>query len=89
MFVDLDDIRDLERVWAALRWRRVIRDVDPPLRSAILRRCERLDGEVAAPIWDALDELHPGVVLEEWFTTLVPNLPTVGFCRRRRDEVAA
>ncbi len=84
MFVDLDDIRDLERVWGALRWRRAIRDVDPPLRAAIRRRCDRLNAEVAAPIHDALDEVHPGIVLENWFTTLVPDFPTIGAVRRQR-----
>lgn len=54
------------------------------LSAAIRRRCDRLNAEVAAPIHDALDEVHPGIVLENWFTTLVPDFPTIGAVRRQR-----
>jgi hypothetical protein len=81
--VDLDDAAGLERLWSELRRHRAIRAADPPLRRAILRRAERLTGEAAKPILDALDELHPAVVLEAHFTVLVPDFPTVGFYGRQ------
>jgi len=76
--VDLDDVAGLERLWAELARHRAIRDADPPLRAAILRRCDRLSADVAAPVLHALDEMHPEVVLESFFTTIVPNMPTIG-----------
>jgi hypothetical protein len=90
--VDLDDTAGIERLWAELQHARAIRDADPPLRVAILRRCDGLSAEVAAPILTALDELHPEVVLEAYFTSIVPKMPTVGYWRRhysRALEAAA
>ncbi len=48
--VDLDDAAGLERLWAELARHRAIRDADPKLRAAILRRCDRLSADVAAPV---------------------------------------
>ena len=76
--VDVDDAAGLEAIWAELKRHRAIREADPPLRAAILRRCERLPGGVASPILRDLDEAHPDVVLEAYFTTLVPNMRTIG-----------
>jgi hypothetical protein len=86
--VDLDDAGQLERVWQELRRHRTIRDADPELRAAIVRRCEKLPAAVANPILRDLDEVHPDVVLEAHFTTMVPNYPTLGFYRRRDLEWA-
>jgi hypothetical protein len=87
--VDADSVEGLEALWAELRHRRAIRDADPPLRAAVERRCESLSADVAAPILQALDELHPAVVLESYFTTLVPDMPTVGWWQRHRSKLAA
>jgi len=84
--LDLDDPGAVERVWMALQRRRDVRDIDPPLREAVMRRCERLDADVAEPILDQLDELHPELVLEAHFAVLVPNTPTVGAIGRDRSE---
>jgi hypothetical protein len=62
--VDLDDAAGLERLWVELKHHRAIRDADPALRAAIIRRCGRLATDRAAPILKALDEVHPAVVLE-------------------------
>ena len=86
--VDLDDAGGLELLWSELRRHRAIRDADPELRLSILRRCERLPAEVAAPILRDLDQVHPAVVCESWFTVLVPNRPTLGHYRRAREAVA-
>jgi len=45
-------------------------DADPELRLAIFRRCQKLDPAVAAPVLEALSELHPELVLEEYFKVL-------------------
>jgi hypothetical protein len=87
--VDVDSIEGLEALWAELRHRRATRDADPILRAAIERRIESLAVDIAAPILQALDELHPAAVLECYFTELVPNMPTVGWWRRRRWAAAA
>ena len=84
--VDLDEAIGLERVWAELKRYRAIRDADPTLRAAIIRRCACLATDVAAPILQALDELHPAVVLESFFTAMVPNVATIGAVRRGRGE---
>lgn len=68
-----------------LRQIRAIREADPPLRESILRRCERLDADLVAPIFRELDEVHPAVVLEAHFQTLAPNGPTIGAVLRRRE----
>lgn len=81
--VDVDDAEGLERLWAELRRHRAIRQIDPPLRQAILVRAARLPGRLAQIVLDALDEFHPAIVLEEHFTVLVPNSETVGAYRRR------
>ena len=76
--VDLDTPSGLELLWQELQHRRAIREADPPLREAIIRRCEQLDPTVAAPILGALDSVHPGVVAESYFTILVPDKSTIG-----------
>jgi hypothetical protein len=52
---------------------------DPELRLAISRHCQKLDPAVAGPVLDALNELHPQVVLETYFevltTVLAPESP--------------
>jgi hypothetical protein len=84
--VDLDDAAGLELAWQELSRRRAVREIDPPLREAILRRCERLPSSAAASIRADLDELHPAVVLETHFGALIPkDMPTVGAVRRRRE----
>jgi len=87
--VDVDDAAGLERLWAELRRHRAIRAADPMLRAAIIRRCEPLPAAVAASVLRDLDDVHPAVVLESYFTTLVPNMPTLGRYRRRALEAAA
>jgi hypothetical protein len=82
--VDLDDITGLERAWSELERLHAIRDADPELREAILRRCEHLDAVVAAPILAALDEVHPEAVIEAHFKSLAPNRATIGTIRRGR-----
>ena len=37
---------------------------------------------VAAPVLEALNEVHPMVVLESYFTTMVPDMPTIGYWQR-------
>jgi hypothetical protein len=86
--VDLDDAAGLELAWQVLSRRRAVREIDPPLREAMLRRCERLAPSAAAPILAELDELYPAVVLDAHFRTLVPeDRPTVGFYRRQREAI--
>ena len=87
--VDLDDAAGLERLWSELRRHRAIRDADPELRQAIIRRCERLPADVAAPVLEALNEVHPMVVLESYFTTMVPDMPTIGYWQRYPAKEAA
>jgi hypothetical protein len=84
--VDLDDAAGLELAWMELRRRHAIRDADPALRHAILRRCDRLDQAVAQPIRDALDELHPEVVLAAFLDVLAPDRPTIGAVIRHRER---
>jgi hypothetical protein len=81
-WVNLDDAAGLELAWCELERRRAVRDADPELREAILRRCDALPSELAAPILVDLDELHPEVVLDAHFRTLVADRPTVGALRR-------
>ena len=84
--VDLDDAAGLELAWMALERRRAVRRIDPELREAIIRRCERLPSSAAAPILADLDELHPAVVLETHFGALIPeDKLTVGAVRRCRE----
>jgi len=80
--VDLDDPVGLELAWSVLERRRALHDVDPELREAIIRRCDRLPSDVAAPILVALDQMHPEAVLEAHFGTLAPRVPTIGAVRR-------
>ena len=85
--VDLDDAAGLELAWMALERRRSVRRIDPELREAIIRRCERLPSSAAAPDPSRdLDELHPAVVLETHFGALIPeDKLTVGAVRRCRE----
>jgi hypothetical protein len=87
--VDLDDAIGLEALWAELKRHRAIRDADPELREAIVRRCQRLPADMAAPVLAAFDEVHPNVVCEAYFTTLVPDMRTIGAVRRCRSRVDA
>jgi hypothetical protein len=73
--VDLDDAAGLEFAWMELERRRAIRRIDPELRAVILRRCERLTPDVAAPVRVALDEMHPELVLEVFFDNLTSWMP--------------
>jgi hypothetical protein len=84
-WVDLDDAAGLELAWMALRRRRAVRDADPELREAIIRHCDRLPSEVAAPILVDLDEMHPAAVLDGHLRTLVADRPTIGAFRRARQ----
>jgi len=84
--LDLDDPGDVERVWQALERRRALRRIDPELRQAIARRCDTLAPSTAAPILEALEELHPEVVLEAHFRELVGDRPTLGAIRRGRER---
>ena len=68
--VDLDDPAGLERAWSELSRLRAIRAADPELREVILRRCERLTPDQAAPVLAALDEVHPQCVLSAYFDVL-------------------
>lgn len=72
--VDLDDLAGLERAWVELERLREVRQADPELREAIIRRCERLSPEDAAPILSALDEMHPDLVLKLHFEALAGDL---------------
>ena len=87
--VDLDDAAGLELLWMELRRHRAIREADPELRHAILRRVDGMTDTVVPidsrdEILRALDRVHPAVVLEAFFTTLVPDRETIGAVRRRR-----
>jgi hypothetical protein len=86
--LDLDDPGAVERVWTELQRYRAIWDADPELRRAILRRVDgmagTLDPMVRDEILSELDHVHPAVVLEALFHTLVPNTETIGAVRRRR-----
>ncbi len=84
--LDLDNPGDVERLYMARRRWVAIRDADPPLREAILRRCERLDAAVALPVLAALDEIHPEAVLAAYFAELVPDRPTIGSVIRHRER---
>lgn len=46
---------------------------DPELCLAILRRCQKLDPAVAAPVLEALEDLDPEVVLEAYFDVLAKS----------------
>ncbi len=82
--LDLDDPGHVERVWQEIHRRFVLRNVDPELRAAIERRCERLDPAVAAPIQASLDQVAPEVVAESYFRELVPDMRTIGWWVRNR-----
>jgi hypothetical protein len=84
--VDLDDAAAVELAWMQLERRRAVRNIDPELRSLIRKRCERIAGDIAAPILAELDELHPGLVLEVHYQVLVPNRATIGAIRRQQDR---
>ncbi len=64
--IDLDNPGDVELIWRELENRRTIRNIDPELRHAIEVRCKRFAPEVAAPILEALDELHPEAVVDSF-----------------------
>jgi hypothetical protein len=82
--VDLDDLTGLERAWTELECLRAIRAVDPELRHAIERRLDELGPAIAEPIRASLDEMHPEIVLEAHFKTLVVDTPSLGAIRRGR-----
>ena len=70
--VDLDDSVGLERAWAELERVHAVRAIDPDLYENIRRRCELLDDPAdAEPILRDLDQLHPALVAEIHFDTLV------------------
>jgi hypothetical protein len=85
-WVDLDDAAGVELAWMELRHRQAIRRADPELRAAIIRACDRLPSELAAPILVDLDEMHPAAVLDGHFRTLVADRPTIGHRRRCARE---
>jgi hypothetical protein len=87
--VDLDDPGDVELLWQRIARLHAVRQIDPELRVAIVRRCNALPPSTAAPIRELLDELHPEAVLEAHFRTLVPDRPTIGAIRRRRQSAGA
>jgi hypothetical protein len=83
--VDFDNPAHVERVWQELRRYHEVRGIDPELRGAIERRCQRLERAQAEPILHDLDRIHPEAVLEAHFTALVPNMRTCGFWLRHLD----
>jgi len=86
--VDLDSVGGLEQAWSELERRRRLRAVDPELRAAIIRRCEYLSSDLAAPILVALDEIHPEAVLEAHFAVLA-SADALEAVRRRQEGRSA
>lgn len=83
--VDLDDLAGLERAWAELERVHTIRQADPELREAIVRRCDGLHPDDAERVLAALDLAHPSAVLEAFFDLLAGELlqaPALGHYRR-------
>ena len=83
--VDLDSIAGLECAWSELERRRELRDADPELREAIMRRCDYLSSDKAAPILVALDQVHPALVLEIHFTVLA-SATALAAVRNRQEN---
>jgi hypothetical protein len=94
--VDLDapDIAELESLWRELERRHAIRNADPKLRAAVIRRTNaaladgRLDESGAAEIQAEIDKALPAVVLEAHFGELVSDCPALGAYARRSSPEA-
>lgn len=69
-----DELLDLW--WRVERVMRA-RSADPQLRADILRLLPRVPPEIAANIRQELDEVHPAVVLNDYWRYLIRNRPAL------------
>ena len=83
-WVKLDDVAGLERAVAELERLRYLREIDPPLREAILVRLGKLNPPHTREIRAALDEMLPAAVLMSYWRELIPDRPALGAYRRAR-----
>jgi hypothetical protein len=87
-------IADLERLWSAVERRAALRQADPELREAVLRRLAEAEaaGRVskgrAAVVRAELDRLHPGVVLDAYrWQILDPHKRVLGAFPRAAGNI--
>lgn len=85
-------LADLERLWSAIERRAALRQADPELREAVLRRLAEAEaaGRVskgrAAVVRAELDRLHSGVVLDAYrWQILDPHKRVLGAFPRGSD----